>query len=86
MISPIMHTRLPSQKVARGPKIFQTNPPVNAPAIIPEFSHIPPYIPIADAWRSEGTESDNMANAAGLYITKLKSNKRTDIKKDRKLA
>jgi len=85
MITPIMHTRLPNQKVARGPKTFQTNPPENAPAIIPEFSHTPPYIPIADPWCSEGTESDSRANAAGLYVSKLISNKIIDTKKHRKL-
>ena len=85
MITPIMHTRLPNKKVARGPKIFQTNPPENAPAIIPVFSHIPPYNPIADPWRSEGTESDSRANAAGLYVSKPISNKMIDTKKHGKL-
>ena len=80
-----MHTRLPNKKVARGPKIFQTNPPENAPAIIPVFSHTPPYIPITDPWCSEGTESDSKANAAGLYVAKPISNKTIDIDKLRKL-
>ena len=80
-----MHTRLPNKKVARGPKIFQANPPENAPAIIPVFSHTPPYIPIADPWCSEGTESDSKANAAGLYVAKPISNKTIDTNKLRKL-
>ena len=72
IIAPRVVAAVPIKKVAGGPHALQTNPPKEAPAIIPVFSHTPPYTPIVVLCRCSGTESDTSPSAAGLNIVKPK--------------